>query len=311
VFASDTPSDRRIGPIRPGLLSKAGEPTDGSDDTGVATRGIPGMTRAPACTHRGAAVLSTTPVQTVIATPLGPRSLRIPRSERWRIDEVIRRDCYRVPVELLGRPVRTVIDVGANVGAYTLHAWSRHRRATIHAFEPAPGTAELLRENVGDLPGVVVHEVALTDRDGVEPLHLSPRNTGQHSLRFVGPRAGDAIPVSTRHAGAEIDRVAPGPIDVLKIDTEGSEVAILEAMGPALRRRVAFVALEYHAEPDRRRIDHLLRDFSLLGVEVPRPGCGVARYVRTDLVPTSRRREVAHSWRSASMGSIRAARNAG
>jgi len=64
---------------------------------------------------------------------------------------------------------------------------------------------------------------------------------------------------------ASVRRAAPalagvGPIDILKIDTEGHEYRILHDLADRLGD-VSFIFLEIHANPDRVRIDALLEPF--------------------------------------------------
>jgi hypothetical protein len=92
--------------------------------------------------------------------------------------------------------------------------------------------------------------------------------------------------VRVRDAGEVFDTLGLDEVDILKIDTEGSEVEILESLGPRLRK-VRFVFAEYHSQVDRRRIDHLLADFALFGLCPHSVSLGVVKYVRSDLVPKS------------------------
>jgi amino acid adenylation domain-containing protein/FkbM family methyltransferase len=62
-----------------------------------------------------------------------------------------------------------VIDVGANIGMFTLYVSSRNPRAKIYAIEPIPDVCEKLRENVRRYaPNAAVREFALGNIAGVE-----------------------------------------------------------------------------------------------------------------------------------------------
>ena len=82
---------------------------------------------------------------------------------------------------------------------------------------------------------------------------------------------------------------APREIDFLSIDTEGSEIPIIESCPEAfLAAKVIY--LEYHAEEDRRRIDGLLGDSHVLTAgRVHYPHRGEFAYVRKDAFLSDRR----------------------
>lgn len=152
----------------------------------------------------------------------------------------------------LGRsPV--IFDVGANQGAYTSLLRSRFPAATIHAFEPHPNTARSLKDRLGDAD-IFVHELALSDSDGESLLYSS---TDRENDTFSSARA-DVIE-QLHHRQAESVRVCQRRldtfcaekgihrIDFLKIDTEGSELAVLEGAGDLLRSgRIQFIQFEFN-----------------------------------------------------------------
>ncbi|MET0380942.1 MAG: hypothetical protein ABWZ94_03470 [Methyloceanibacter sp.] len=67
---------------------------------------------------------------------------------------------------------------------------------------------------------------------------------------------------------------------IVKIDTEGSEVDILERLG-SFDHDV--ILLEYHSEANRRKIDALLGDFFLVGGEVRHLHRGTLKYMHRRL----------------------------
>jgi FkbM family methyltransferase len=208
----------------------------------------------------------------------------IATGEAWRVRAVFERGEYAgIPARALRDPP-VVVDVGANVGLFALYAkLVYHPAAVVHCFEPYPPSVELLRRNVAPFAGVTVHPVGLADADGEVDLLLHPTNSGANSTRpdLVHVPAGRAR-VTVRDAAAAWDQLGLGEVDVLKIDTEGAEAAILKALGTRLGR-VRVVMAEYHTAADRRRIDALLPGHVLFGMTVHSPQLGVARYVRADL----------------------------
>jgi len=206
-------------------------------------------------------------------------TIRLPRDEVFRVQEVFERGEYAVP-EAVREWARVVVDVGANVGTFALYAKLAIRPdAVVHCFEPSPASVALLRRNVAPFDDVHVHAVALSDADGEADLHLCADNSGQHSLKRHPALHAEAVRVPVRDADAAFDAAGIDRVDVLKIDTEGSELEILRSLGPRLDR-VNLVVAEYHAEEDRRAIDALLDDFCLVAAAVAAPGRGILKYAR-------------------------------
>jgi hypothetical protein len=72
-------------------------------------------------------------------------------------------------------------------------------------------------------------------------------------------------------------------IDVLKIDTEGCEVEILESLQNHLPY-VGIVLAEYHCESDRRKIDQLLSGHTMWGARIETVQVGVVKYINNRLL---------------------------
>src|SRR5437016_5180097 len=72
------------------------------------------------------------------------------------------------------RPTMAVVDVGANIGYYSLIAALQVR--TVHAFEPTPALCARIEENarLNNLSNVTLHRCAVSDRTGTAILHESP-----------------------------------------------------------------------------------------------------------------------------------------
>ena len=131
----------------------------------------------------------------------------------------------------------TFIDIGANVGLYSLYVASRSgARARVLAIEPQPGIVERLRFNVmiNASANVTVLPIAVADRDGNMTLVINERDSG--STRLAKGGAADPgvalIRVECRPLAAILDEAGIFSIDALKIDIEGAEDL---ALAPFLR----------------------------------------------------------------------------
>jgi FkbM family methyltransferase len=134
---------------------------------------------------------------------------------------------------LLGKrvqPAMTVIDAGAHVGYFTCQAARlTGPRGLVLAFEPAPRNFQLLQANVwrNGFTNVVCFPWALGAEPGLAELRLSATNTGDHTLH-----GGDSPRPSVRVRVAALDHVLAirPPVDVVKLDVQGSEEAAVRGM---------------------------------------------------------------------------------
>jgi FkbM family methyltransferase len=134
-------------------------------------------------------------------------------------------------LQTLIRPEDHVIDVGANVGIHTL-AMGRNlgSEGAILAVEPSPILVDALRQTVrtnGLRAKVRLEAVAAADREGTATLFTSG-TSGWSSLTPLPGEAGPGIEVPLRTLDALVE---PGrAIAAVKIDVEGSELAVLGGM---------------------------------------------------------------------------------
>jgi FkbM family methyltransferase len=158
--------------------------------------------------------------------------------------EIFANGCYRrgLPGALRG----DVVDVGANIGAFTLEAAMRYPAATVHAYEPDPRTCDMLRRNVeanGLSARVRVWNEALAGAPGSLRLWRGDGSIAASAHLPDGVR-GEPCDVSAVTFQTALSRTS-GRIAVLKMDCEGTEAEILEAAGPALDA-VDYLVAEYH-----------------------------------------------------------------
>lgn len=135
-------------------------------------------------------------------------------------------------VRSVSGPVRTVFDVGANRGQFTLLARDLFPRATIYSFEPLPNPR--IRSLIGSEQGVSWVECALTDRPGHEVLHVA--KASDNSSLFAPKFAEIERTLQVRCARLDAltaSMSVPGPV-LLKIDVQGGELRVLRGCGDLL-----------------------------------------------------------------------------
>jgi FkbM family methyltransferase len=182
--------------------------------------------------------------------------------------------------------VRTIVDVGANIGASVLYFASYFPDARIVAFEPFGDSYELLRRNTEDLPNVSALNVGLYDRDARMPMEIGTQDSVTNSVaRSCLAWPNRSVDVELREAGAALRGQGLTTIDILKLDTEGCELPILRALA-GLFGTTAVIYVEWHSEADRWEIDRMLAPtHSLYRGTVHNPHRGEFCYVLRDRVP--------------------------
>jgi FkbM family methyltransferase len=125
----------------------------------------------------------------------------------------------------------TFIDIGANIGAYSLFvAAHAGRNARILAVEPQPDVFARLAFNIAQNPFGTVKAVAcaLADKVGELTLFIDPANRGESSVRILNSSAGRSVQVPATTLLALVESEGYDRIDAVKLDVEGAEDLILE-----------------------------------------------------------------------------------
>ncbi len=136
-------------------------------------------------------------------------------------------------------PGMVVFDVGANVGFYTaLLADLVGPAGRVHAFEPDPLSFGILKRRVGRRRNVELTRTALGARPGTATLHCGALNRADNRLHASHARseAGESVEVPVTTLDAYCAERGIERIDILKMDVQGFEVAILEGFRSTLSR---------------------------------------------------------------------------
>ena len=136
----------------------------------------------------------------------------------------------------LVKPGMTVVDVGGNLGLYTvLLARQVGPAGRVISFEPDPELFGLLRENCADngCPNVACHNLALGSRPGRMVLNKMSLNSGDNHLSTAGEKAFyQPIEVGVESLDHLLPELRP---DLVKIDVQGWELEALRGMEAVLR----------------------------------------------------------------------------
>jgi FkbM family methyltransferase len=149
------------------------------------------------------------------------------------------------------RPGDALVDVGANYGHFTMLAAALvHPGGVVHAFEPHPHLAELLKQHAASQPRIGrihVWPTALSDTRGTMTLHVNPHWLGGSTLR-ADPNRESRTGRFTEEYQVDVARADDLALDlpphgrlVVKIDVEGHEPAVIAGMARLLATADAVV----------------------------------------------------------------------
>jgi FkbM family methyltransferase len=150
-------------------------------------------------------------------------------------------------------PASVAIDCGANVGLFTEEMAASG--ATVWAFEPNEHAFAELQRRTARFPSVTCLRKAVADRPGEVRLFLH-ENAAQDPLKWSTGSSILAYKANVRASEYQtVEAVSlvgfleglSRPVDLIKLDVEGAEVAILESLIDAgLHRRVGQIFAEVH-----------------------------------------------------------------
>jgi FkbM family methyltransferase len=168
-------------------------------------------------------------------------------------------------------------DVGANIGAAAMYFAKTYPNALIHCFEPSTDMVwECLQENTSNVrKRCQLYQYGLASRTEERSMNEWPLSTVTRSCKHQ-PNLAEELPACQFRTPEDVSEVT-----IMKIDTEGCEVEILEAMDG--RHRVPVFYLEYHSEADRRKIDALLPNHALVRAESKRKHRGNLCYLHQSI----------------------------
>lgn len=153
---------------------------------------------------------------------------------------------YRLP-----RPRGLVLDLGANIGAFSVFAAKVLGAERIVAVEPVTGTFEKLRRNLGDNrldDTVTALNHGIGGRSGPREIFLGT-SSPHASMYFRGDarfESGETETIDVISLDDLFQQLGDDEVDICKMDCEGAEVEALLAASDETLRRIRFLCMEYH-----------------------------------------------------------------
>jgi len=143
------------------------------------------------------------------------------------------------------QPGMTFIDIGANVGLFSIPAAKKVKHGKVYAFEPSAWTVEILAKNaglnsasnletvrsaVGDYTGEATLQINVAGKDGLntigKPVHEDSEIAGT-----------EKVPITT--LDGFLRRRSISRVDVMKVDVEGAELMVFRGASDLLSKPTA------------------------------------------------------------------------
>lgn len=159
---------------------------------------------------------------------------------------------------------RTIVDVGGNIGTFTLFAAHKAPEAKILTVEPEPGNIGMLKQNIADnkiSDRVTVIEAGVGTEETTATFYVAHKNSGGHSLYHYTENS-HPVEVKIIPLKAIFERNNLKGCDYLKLDCEGGEYDALYGMPDEILKNIPFMAIEYHHfSKDPRHTPVMLKAF--------------------------------------------------
>jgi FkbM family methyltransferase len=139
-------------------------------------------------------------------------------------------------------PGDVFVDVGANVGSYSI--WAAELGAAVVALEPAEDTFELLLENIS----INDYQVTAIRASAGSACGVTRFTVGQDCVNRLDPRGSAGVPTVQVEMVTVDSIIGDRFVRGMKVDVEGFEIEVLRGCERALsEHRIGLIQLEWNA----------------------------------------------------------------
>jgi FkbM family methyltransferase len=151
-------------------------------------------------------------------------------------------------IRSLAPNIDTMLDIGANIGWYSLLVASINPRSSIHSFEPIPVTFDRLSENcsLNKAESITCHNFGFSNEPGSFPFYYYSEGSGNASIQnLAGREDAQVIECELRTLGDFCLHLPPSStIDFIKCDVEGNELFVFQGSSSVLEEHKPILLVE-------------------------------------------------------------------
>ncbi|MBU2702291.1 FkbM family methyltransferase [Sporomusaceae bacterium BoRhaA] len=180
------------------------------------------------------------------------------------IDTILIKPQHRSEYFIKDNNVKTILDIGGNIGTASVFFANLYPDANIYTFEPMPNNFKLLEKNVAGYPKVNPYNVALGNKSYQTSIYHSPEEDCKGSFSLLTPnKSGCHTDIQVKSVAEFIAENEIDNIDIIKIDTEGAEYDILAAIPPQILSKTKWIIGELHNYKNWELLNLLEKDFHI------------------------------------------------
>lgn len=179
---------------------------------------------------------------------------------------------YRIAEPIIRSATEPILDIGAHAGFFSLYVRSLNPLVKIVAVEPEPKNVEFLKKQLEDnrVKNIEVVNAALSSKTGNRKLLIS-RDSHNHRLLPTGDRdtKGESLSVYTYSLPDLFKKCIITKVSLLKMDIEGGEYEVFEALSGDELAKIEAIIMEYHLRGGKSldRVEEKLRE-NRFGVQI-------------------------------------------
>lgn len=180
--------------------------------------------------------LGSYPCAKSVKTPIGRQSIELFSIADFSTLNLVfcRQDYFSTP------RLKTVVDVGSNIGISSLYWLTRDADCFVYCYEPSPISMARLLSNLQGFEGRYdAKPMAVSDFSGTAQLGIEASGV-YSSLDLV---SANSVTCECRHINDVLEEALSqrGHIDVLKVDSEGHELRTIQAIDPSFWQYISCV----------------------------------------------------------------------
>jgi FkbM family methyltransferase len=173
----------------------------------------------------------------------------------------------------LCKNAHAILDIGANTGIFSMIAQNNNPHATVIAVEPVPINFNVLTENIKKNKfNIYTEKIALSNTDGLAKMFML-KDRLNYMTSVNDDRYANAPHVKGDYEVVEIevpvkpfsyltDKYQLDSIDLIKIDVEGHEIAVINAMLPYLKKHKPILLIEVIGDENAIILDTLFKEMN-------------------------------------------------
>jgi len=146
----------------------------------------------------------------------------------------------------LAQKSKTIFDIGANIGWYTLNFCKLDHVESVHSFEPIPRTFDYLRRHVAfnGCDKAVLNNTALSNENGEIEFFWNKKETGSSSMKNIQEREDSSKITCQLRTLNDYAQETGAHIDMIKCDVEGAELMVFQGGLTTIERDKPYIFTE-------------------------------------------------------------------